>query len=183
MGSGREAHFHGTCERGKTLLGQKGVVRVCSGTLLKRPWINQSVMHAGALLRRHIFVSSSTHKLLSTFKSSCSSNVIRRQTLTLNDFWHHRFPPTPLPVGFSSICDRQFDQWNIWILAMGVSNSLEQLKKGLVQKPKTSQHSMQWELLSHLHRYKISPCHMRKTTLRNENYYNLNTATLPTNIL
>lgn len=39
---------------------------------------------------------------------------------------------------------------------MGVSNSLEQLKKGLVQKPKTPQHSMQWELLSYLHRYKIS---------------------------
>ena len=49
--------------------------------------------------------------------------------MDLNDFAtpdiHHRDLRV---VGLSSVCDRLFDHWDIWRLAM-VSNSLEQLKK------------------------------------------------------
>lgn len=59
MGSGREAHFHGTCLGGKDAAGvERGGPGLFRNAPLssKRPWIIQTIMHAGALSSRYIFV-------------------------------------------------------------------------------------------------------------------------------
>lgn len=62
-GLGKETHFHGTCVRGKKNAagaerGGPGLFRNAPLSS-KRPWINQTVMHAVVLVSRYIFVLSS----------------------------------------------------------------------------------------------------------------------------
>lgn len=69
-----------------------------------------------------------SHTLHKRFKHYTSRKTVTYMIFGTPDFHRCHFLFTSAQYGA--------DQWNIWILAMGVSNSLEQLKNGLVQNLK-----------------------------------------------